>query len=128
VFELLLKASACPDSSHAQILQALSDIRGPYALVYYDGPRRRLYYGRDCLGRRSLLFRTEADHSFTLSSVSHDVSETGWAEIEANGIHVLCLQDSNDKLLNPTLFPLSYAQDNEQIPLSLVGFPSRKLC
>jgi asparagine synthetase B (glutamine-hydrolysing) len=126
VFDLLLKASLCSENSSARILRVLGDIRGPYALVFFDAPRQRLYFGRDCLGRRSLLRRSPDDASFTLSSVGDPTSDNGWLEVEADGIYVLCLQQSIDGLntssFSITRFPLTFFQDDEQHQLTLVSF------
>ncbi|KAJ4379792.1 hypothetical protein N0V86_004976 [Didymella sp. IMI 355093] len=52
-----------------------------------------LYYGRDCLGRRSLLRKITADGSLLLSSVCDNASGEGWEEVEADGIYMLDLDD-----------------------------------
>lgn len=39
----------------AALVQTLARIEGPYAFVFLDTERRRIFYGRDHLGRRSLL-------------------------------------------------------------------------
>lgn len=41
----------------AGVVPALSRVRGPWALAYFDAPRCTLWFGRDVLGRRSLLVR-----------------------------------------------------------------------
>jgi asparagine synthetase B (glutamine-hydrolysing) len=71
----------------------LSSIRGPYAFVFYDAVHRRVYYGRDCLGRRSLLRKTTQDNSLVLSSVCDNASGDTWAEVEADGIYVVDLDN-----------------------------------
>ncbi|CAK7234015.1 hypothetical protein SCUCBS95973_008792 [Sporothrix curviconia] len=87
-------------------LLVLRAVEGPFAFVYYDGPGGRLYYGRDRLGRRSLLQKWSQDGQLTLSSVSdvRDVSDVSdvidngqgkfsqWMEVEADGIYVVDLQ------------------------------------
>ena len=75
------------------VLQVLRSIDGPFAFVYYDQRAGRVYYGRDRLGRRSLL-QQRKDGTLLLSSVS-DVEAGGagepWTEVEADGIYVLDL-------------------------------------
>lgn len=40
-----------------QVVSALGGISGPFSLVYWCPGRRALYYGRDPVGRRSLVIR-----------------------------------------------------------------------
>lgn len=68
-------------------------MRGPYAFVFYDAPNKRVYYGRDCLGRRSLLRKDAVDGTIVLSSVCNNASGEAWAEVDADGIHVVDLLD-----------------------------------
>ncbi|KAJ3230761.1 Asparagine synthetase domain-containing protein 1 [Chytriomyces hyalinus] len=54
------------------LLHTLSRLRGPWAILVFDAPSSTLYFGRDFLGRRSLLahFPDQVDPSFYISSVS----------------------------------------------------------
>ena len=79
VFELLLDASR-----RGLVLEALRAIEGPFAFAYFDKPSKCLYYGRDRLGRRSLLVKA-GDH-LTLSSVAESPSDD-WIEVEADGCY-----------------------------------------
>ncbi|CAK7275119.1 hypothetical protein SEPCBS57363_006517 [Sporothrix epigloea] len=78
-------------------LSVLRTIEGPFAFVYYDGPGGQLAYGRDRLGRRSLLQQTTSEGRLTLTSVS-DFSADGrfpsvWTEVEADGVYMVDLHD-----------------------------------
>lgn len=73
------------------ISQALSQVAGPYAFVFHDPIACRTYFGRDFLGRRSLLRRVTAQGDVLLSSVTNGVAGTGWSEIEADAIYCLDL-------------------------------------
>ncbi|KAJ3165084.1 Asparagine synthetase domain-containing protein 1 [Geranomyces variabilis] len=87
------------EASEGSVLEVLESLRGPWAVVYWQATERKLYFGRDYLGRRSLLWRkpkTTAD-PFLLASVSPvDANNTesdvsgGWEEVPADGIY--CLQ------------------------------------
>ena len=82
VLDLLLKATLSrSDSSHDPVLEALRTVEGPFAFIYFDRPSKCLYYGRDRLGRRSLL--VNAKDPFTLSSIPESLSDD-WAEVEAD--------------------------------------------
>ncbi|KAI1425495.1 asparagine synthase-domain-containing protein [Xylaria sp. FL1777] len=68
------------------VLDVLRSIEGPFAVVYYDSAASRVYYGRDRLGRRSLLIKLSGNaDSITLSSIS-SVPTTGWEEVNSDGI------------------------------------------
>lgn len=75
------------DREH-RILGVLRAIEGPFAFVFFDKSSKRVYFGRDRLGRRSLLIK--GDKQLVLSSVA-DTSSTTWREVEADGIYVLDL-------------------------------------
>ncbi|KND86327.1 Asparagine synthetase domain-containing protein C4F6.11c [Tolypocladium ophioglossoides CBS 100239] len=74
------------------VLDALRAIEGPFAFIYFDRPAARVYYGRDRLGRRSLLVKP--GDPFSLSSVVESPA-AGWVEVEADGCYVLELDASS---------------------------------
>ncbi|KAJ3176199.1 Asparagine synthetase domain-containing protein 1 [Geranomyces variabilis] len=95
------------ESSERAVLEVLESLRGPWAVVYWQAAERKLYFGRDYLGRRSLLWRkpkTAAD-PFLLASVSpigdiNSESDVGsdWEEVPADGIY--CLQFPRNSIRN----------------------------
>jgi len=97
IFELLQNASrqSRVDDDQHKVIQAIMTIQGPFAFVYYDSETGRVYFGRDCIGRRSLLYKTEGS-SFILSSVGD--GSAGWEEVPADGIYVLDLCRVIDKV------------------------------
>lgn len=66
---------------------------------------QKLWYGRDILGRRSLLWQQTSAKAFTLCSVGR---RTGipWQEVGTGGIYCYCLKSASN-----TLFPWSLAGD-----------------
>ncbi|KAF1965304.1 hypothetical protein BU23DRAFT_575020 [Bimuria novae-zelandiae CBS 107.79] len=101
VFQALLAASITNvkhEKSLAQrrVVDVLSSIAGPYAFVFYHASNHYLYYGRDCLGRRSLLKKEVTNHDLILSSVCDTSSGEHWSEIEADGIHVIDLSQTSE--------------------------------
>ena len=98
VFEALCSASIChssyPCDDPEQILRAqlnvLSSLTGPYAFVFYDPPNERVLFGRDILGRRSLVVRQDEDNLY-LSSVCDDSTSKDWKEVEVDGLYFLDL-------------------------------------
>ncbi|KZL88002.1 asparagine synthase [Colletotrichum incanum] len=87
IFSLLTAASS-RDANEDTVLNVLRSIEGPFAFVYFDATESRIYYGRDRLGRRSLLLNQE--EGLRLSSVAESTLPA-WAEVEADGIYVLDL-------------------------------------
>jgi asparagine synthetase B (glutamine-hydrolysing) len=68
-------------------LSVLRSIQGPFAFVFYDAICKRLYYGRDRLGRRSLLINNPPNgQAISVSSIA-DALTPEWKEVEANGIY-----------------------------------------
>ena len=104
IFDLLLeavketssdddRATSTSDTSMNRILSVLSKISGPFAFVFYDGRGQRVFFGRDVLGRRTLLTTTASDGSIIISSVSGDFTNTTWGEVEADGIYTFDIVD-----------------------------------
>ncbi|KAK6958229.1 hypothetical protein Daesc_001024 [Daldinia eschscholtzii] len=83
--------ASSPESRESHILGVLRSIEGPFAFLFYDTQDKRLYFGRDRLGRRSLLSnQAEDDNTISFSSIA-DVPTTGWKEVNADGIYSLNL-------------------------------------
>jgi asparagine synthetase B (glutamine-hydrolysing) len=96
VLNLLTKGASelsQPDSiSH--ILRVVRSISGPFSFVYFDKSHNLLFFARDCLGRRSLLYNSEdIPDTVQLSSIADSTFGT-WKEVEADGIYVLTLINS----------------------------------
>jgi asparagine synthetase B (glutamine-hydrolysing) len=82
------------DEQTRLMLHVIQSIKGPYAFIFYHKATQCVYFGRDRLGRRSLLIGTEDNaEDLVLSSVK--VSWPGIAsldqveELGANGVHML---------------------------------------
>ncbi|KAJ8128493.1 hypothetical protein O1611_g5140 [Lasiodiplodia mahajangana] len=79
-------ASLSSQDRETRIVDVLRSIEGPFAFVYYDSAAGRVYYGRDRLGRRSLLIKRSSETpSITLSSIG-SAPTTGWEEVSSDGI------------------------------------------
>ena len=112
VLRLLLKASRS-EASQSAVIEALRAIEGPFAFMYFDKRVNRIYYGRDRLGRRSLLYKQ--GETFSLSSIA-DVPADGWQEVEAEGVYDISLsQDATPSALTRNRH--SWAEDE-----NLVGY------
>jgi hypothetical protein len=100
--ELLDACVGSREASTRNVVDFLASLRGPYALVFYDACNNRIYYGRDCLGRRSLLRKSTSDGTLVLSSVCDNASGEAWSEVEADGIYLVDLKPPET---TSTLFP-----------------------
>ncbi|KAI0165633.1 asparagine synthase-domain-containing protein [Xylariaceae sp. FL1272] len=92
ILSLLQPPPSCSaQARQAHIINVIRSIGGPFAFVYFDPPTNRLYFGRDRLGRRSLLVKYSPETcSFALSSIA-DTSTAGWEEVNASGFHAVDL-------------------------------------
>ncbi|EPE31605.1 Adenine nucleotide alpha hydrolases-like protein [Glarea lozoyensis ATCC 20868] len=94
VFDLLLKASSSNLSSTESvdaIVKVLRSISGPFAFVFLDSNHGFMYFGRDCLGRRSLLLNKDTSPLAMELSSCADHLDSNWKEVEADGIYQLSL-------------------------------------
>ena len=89
-----------------RLLSLVESIKGPYAFVFYHSASQKVFFGRDKLGRRSLLISTGDAHgiasNLALSSVKVNWSAMQWLgnfeELRANGVYVLRLGDASLQL------------------------------
>ncbi|KAG9229258.1 asparagine synthase-domain-containing protein [Amylocarpus encephaloides] len=98
IFELLCKASSVYSSaadSISAVLTVLRGISGPFAFVFLDGSHGLLYFGRDRLGRRSLLYNSELLPGTVALSSCADSANRAWKEVEADGIYQISLRDQD---------------------------------
>ncbi|GAB1608848.1 asparagine synthetase domain-containing protein 1-like [Argonauta hians] len=81
---LLTCLSDC--DSPEDIVSVLSHIQGPWAFIYWQESTRNLWFGRDVLGRRSLLWHLpqSSEDCFILSSIKVDSYK--YTEVPAVGI------------------------------------------
>ena len=81
----------CNDE-HEAIAKAISRIHGEYAFILYIPQSRSIYFGRDCLGRRSLLINNSIENGITaISSVTIDMKNNTWEEISPGIVYRLDL-------------------------------------
>ncbi|CAG7974480.1 unnamed protein product [Penicillium salamii] len=73
------------------IAEAISCISGPFAFVFYDAVNARLYYSRDCLGRRSLLQGVDHNGNLKICSICDSASADCFQEVGTDGIYTIDL-------------------------------------
>lgn len=135
VFDLFLKAiyssgprlnnaSSSYDQNTRDIIDVTASISGPYAFILYDALHHRIFYGRDALGRRSLVINARISGGLVISSVCEDLENGTWTEVEAGGVYMLDLQDatrsSNDDTVSITFSPQLLQNSESELCYSLV--------
>lgn len=84
--------------STTDIISVLCKIEGPYSLIYYQKSTNTLYFGRDSIGRHSLLLKIDSKtNSLTLTSVANK-NMKGIVEVPAIGIFTMNLNSSQINL------------------------------
>ncbi|KAJ5544928.1 hypothetical protein N7535_006686 [Penicillium sp. DV-2018c] len=87
VFDLFLQAvDSNPTNSAAKMAEAIAEISGPFAFVFYDAVNSMLYYSRDCLGRRSLLQGFDEDGNLKICSICDSASTDCFKEVDTEGV------------------------------------------
>ena len=115
LLDALTRAASGPKSADEAILAVLGRLRGPWAFVFLQKRAGVLWYGRDCLGRRSLVRQGpaaragDAPCSLTLASGALGLPREGeqvWEEVPAAGVYRLDLAAwLRDPSLAATLCP-----------------------
>ncbi|KAJ5280959.1 hypothetical protein N7478_006331 [Penicillium angulare] len=79
------------NSSTHRLGQAVATISGPFAFVFYDAVHSRVFFSRDCLGRRSLLQENDEDGSLKICSICDGSSSEDFAEVGFDGVYMIDL-------------------------------------
>lgn len=92
VFSQRLSSSTGP----SEILSLLASVQGPWAFVYYQKAGDSLWFGRDFFGRRSLLWKFEAEPNrlslTSVASLAPAPGAAGWLEVPALGVYRIDLK------------------------------------
>lgn len=104
--------------STQKVVNLLSSVKGPFAFTFYDAANGYIYYGRDCLGRRSLLRKSTHNNTLVLSSICDNATGEQWSEVEADGLYVV---DVKSPSLDITHIPHRLKKDETTALLSFVG-------
>lgn len=99
------KLSQC--KSPCEILETFTEIDGPFAFIYWHHRFRKLFYGRDLFGRKSLcLLRSHKSHPIIISSVVDERLESQdhkWYEVSCDALH--CVDFSNRDFPEELIIP-----------------------
>ncbi|CUS08935.1 unnamed protein product [Tuber aestivum] len=111
VLKLLLSAEA-PEKGFA-------GIAGPWACVFFDAVRGRVWFGRDCLGRRSLLELRKGRWKDGVTIASVGDGHEGWKEVEAEGLRYFGLHSGEEGVV-----PFLHQEDRDEGQVSMeLPFP-----
>ena len=92
---LYLSSTLSKSTTIEDVVEILSSLQGPFALVYYIKHLNCLVFAKDLLGRRSLLWNiNDIKSSFVITSVGD--SNCTWENVDV-GINVIYLNNLNDK-------------------------------
>lgn len=130
IFRLLLSASTASETeSSRSISRVLTDIAGPFAFVFYNALTSTIYYGRDRLGRRSLIVDSSSIklQSLTLASTGLTRLNLSISEVTTDAIHSLKL-DAGEVHLNRISWQTKGPSLNRSLPCesetTIPGSPS----
>ena len=96
-----IKEEAVENSTTQAVLDVMSSVSGPYAFLFFDAQSQMIFFGRDSLGRRSLLQSIATNGSFSLSSICQSTGTDGWTEVEAGCIYRVGLGNAQSTIINP---------------------------
>ncbi len=103
------------------IVSLVSSITGPFSFVFYDARHHRVFYGRDALGRRSLVVRNSLPGGLVISSICDAADPEHWTEVEADGIYILDLQEALiESQREIAHIPWSIGKPESELPITLV--------
>ena len=106
VFKLFLEAVKPPPSATDTtnrrnavngLEEVISNISGPFSFVFYDAINSKLFFSRDCLGRRSLL--RDIDETGNLKVCSLRDGTHHFEEVSTMGLHMIDL-NARDASIN----------------------------
>lgn len=91
-------------NNEQEILDIIATIKGPFAFIYFDRKKNLIFFGRDRIGRRSLLINS-TNNTLMLTSVRvfsnscDNRSLFEFNELKSNGIYKLNLNNQFENLI-----------------------------
>ncbi|KAJ6089752.1 hypothetical protein N7467_004968 [Penicillium canescens] len=102
VFNLFLQAVQCESNDAVERLaKAIESLSGPFAFVFYDAVHSRVFYSRDCLGRRSLLEGFDENGNLKICSICDSSSISCFREVGTEGVYTIDLERPQDPMVSP---------------------------
>ncbi|KDN45909.1 hypothetical protein K437DRAFT_246888 [Tilletiaria anomala UBC 951] len=117
--------------AHEVLASILDEVEGPFAFVLIEPSRARIFYGRDMLGRRSLLHTPRVslnsssfagDHGFLLCSCSTEAVVRTFARIDSEGSHGVrepaAVESTDGESTAPNTADIQLTNRLEEVPTS----------
>lgn len=117
IFQLFLQAvkPSSFGSKSADAVQRLagliSSISGPFSFVFYDAFNSKVFFSRDCLGRRSLLQGADDSGNLRISSLCDGTPSSPFEEVDTDGVHMIDLA-SAASICEVKILPWTYEENN----------------
>lgn len=111
------------------ILGVMEKCQGPWSFIFYHAQSQSLLFGRDFIGRRSLLYSIDGPNQFSLCSVSTR-TENNWIELAPSGIYYMalsCLAITNPRYLRKDKMGNFFDPQKNFVNWSKNPFPARTL-
>lgn len=77
----------------ADVMKILSEICGPYAFIFWNNKTKYLWFGRDVIGRQSLLWNCKINR-LVIASVGHKSCD--FDEVPSSGIYMVDFSRKNN--------------------------------
>lgn len=127
IFQLFLQAvkpSSVPEGAYTtdhrndddavqRLADVTSSISGPFSFVFFDAYNSRLFFSRDCLGRRSLLKGVDEMGNLKICSVCDGTSSTPFEEVGTEGVYMIDLAGASGNIHSIKTLPWT---NNEDLP------------
>lgn len=79
-------------------MEIMKEIKGPYSLIYYNNSTKRLYFGRDSLGRQTLLIGSYQNSIYITSVAPRGFGLNTFIEVPPVGIFCFDLNDDESDI------------------------------
>ncbi|CAH2350220.1 asparagine synthetase domain-containing protein [[Candida] railenensis] len=91
------------------IVETIAELEGEFAYAIVDKAKQRCYFGRDYVGKRSLVYSLKESSGLVISSVTNGKNENNWEECKAEVVYMYdfesCKLDSYEMALKGARHP-----------------------
>ncbi|KAL6718095.1 hypothetical protein ACLMJK_004181 [Lecanora helva] len=121
LFHQLIKAASAAQSDQAlqNILGVFDGVTGPFSFVFYDAYHHYVFFGRDVLGRRSLMVNNTLPEMIAVSSIADVQDRQSWAEVGLGQVYMVDLRKAlnSDAEASQRIKSFSWSLENPEIEL-----------
>lgn len=101
------------DDAAQRLADVTSSISGPFSFVFFDAYNTRLFFSRDCLGRRSLLKGVDEMGNLKICSICDGTSSVPFEEVGTDGVYMIDLAGASGDMNSIKTLPWT---NNEHLP------------